>query len=97
MRVSAIDLAVAADLARRRVDRQVEVAEDVGRRRGSLEATQDSADTGDQLARLERLDDIVVGAELEARDPVDDVVAGGEHDHGHGGTGCTQHPQHVET
>jgi len=52
------------DFAGRRVDRQVEVPE---RRalRWSAEATQDRPDASDQFPRLEWLDDIVVGAELQ--------------------------------
>ena len=41
---------------------------------------QDGPDAGDQLARAERLGQVVVGAELEAEQLVELVVAGGEHD-----------------
>src|SRR6266545_2936100 len=46
--------------------------------RRALRATQHGLDPGDQLARAERLGHVVVGAELQAEDPVDLVVAGGE-------------------
>ena len=43
---------------------------------------QDRLDPGDQRARVERLRDVVVGAELEADDRVDVVVPRGEHEDG---------------
>ena len=45
-------------------------------------AAQDGLDAGDQLARIEGLGDIVIGAQLQADDLVHIVVAGGEHDDG---------------
>ena len=59
---------------------ELEVAGDdplVGEGRG-LDAAEHGADPGDELARAERLDHVVVGAELEAGDPVDLVAAGRE-------------------
>ena len=54
------------------------------RRRGpGVGATQDGADASDHLARAERLDDVVVGAELEADDPIGFLTARGEHDDRH--------------
>ena len=41
---------------------------------------QDRLDPGDERPRVERLGHVVVGAELEADDRVDVVVAGGEHE-----------------
>ena len=41
---------------------------------------QQRPDPGDQLARAERLGHVVVAAQLQAEDPVDLVVAGGEED-----------------
>ena len=52
-----------------------------GRRRGG--AAQDRADAGDQLARVERLREVVVGADLEADDLVDVVVARRQHQDRH--------------
>ena len=49
----------------------------VGQGRG-LGAAEHGPDAGDELARAERLDHVVVGAELEAGDPVDLVAAGRE-------------------
>jgi hypothetical protein len=50
-------------------------ADGVARRRRSTHARE-------QFARVERLAEIVVGAELEADDAIDVVRACGEHDHG---------------
>src|SRR5439155_3218876 len=50
-----------------------------GTRSGYLRASQDGADARQQLARVERLAQIVVGAELEPDDTVDVVVLGSEH------------------
>ena len=44
---------------------------------------QHGADARQQLAELERLDHIVVGADLQAHDPVDRVAHGRHHDHRH--------------
>ena len=44
---------------------------------------QHRADAGDQLARAERLGHIIVGAGLEAADPVALLAARGEHDDRH--------------
>ena len=49
----------------------------------ALGAAQHGADAGDHLGRAERLDHVVVGAQLEAHDAVELAAAGGEHDHGH--------------
>ena len=54
----------------------------VGRRRRLLgRAAQHRADARDQLARLERLDHVVVGADLEPDDAVGRLAPGGEQDH----------------
>ena len=47
---------------------------------GALGPAQDGPDPGDELARAERLGQVVVGAELEAEQLVELVVARGEHD-----------------
>jgi hypothetical protein len=44
-------------------------------------AAQHGLDAGDQLARVERLAEVIVGAHLEADDAVDRLVARGQHDH----------------
>ena len=62
-----------------------------GGRRGALAgAAQHRADAGDELGHAERLDQVVVGAELEADDAVGLKAAGGEHDDRHlgGGADC---------
>ena len=48
-----------------------------------LASPQDRPDPRHELARAERLDDVVVGAELEADDAVGLLAAGGEHDDRH--------------
>ena len=57
----------------------------VGRRRLALLAgpSQDGADARQELAEPERLDHVVVGAELEQDHAVDLVAARGDHDDGH--------------
>ena len=45
-----------------------------------LIAPQDRAQSCDELTRTERLDDIVVGAAVEAANPVALLAAGGKHD-----------------
>ena len=60
-----------------------------------LTAAQDGLHPGDELARAERLGDVVVGAELEAEDAVDLAVAGGEEQHRHVARGA-QSAAHLE-
>ena len=45
-----------------------------------LHPAQHALDAGEQLARIEGLGDVVVGADLEADDAVDDVARGRDHD-----------------
>ena len=61
---------------------QLEVAgpEPLGGSGRCLRAPEHRPDAGDQLARAERLHDVVVGPELEAGHPVGLVPARGEHD-----------------
>ena len=49
-------------------------------RRGRAASAHDRPHARDELAGAERLHDVVVGAELEAHDPVDLLAASGEHD-----------------
>jgi hypothetical protein len=70
------------DLAGGRVDLDVTGAK---RRRRTMAVAgqgpaQHAADAGDQLAGAERLDHVVVGAQLQADDPVRLVALGGQHD-----------------
>ena len=57
-------------------------------RLGGLDAAQDRAHAGDHLGAAERLDDVVVGAELEADDAVGLGAAGGEDDDRDAATGA---------
>jgi hypothetical protein len=50
------------------------------RGRGGPPAAQDGLDRRGQLARAERLQHVIIGADLQADDPVDLVGAGGEED-----------------
>src|SRR4051812_35845941 len=54
-----------------------------GRRGGHGGAAQDGPDAGGHLAGAERLDDVVVGAELEPDHAVGLLAAGGQHDDRH--------------
>ena len=82
---------LARELERRAVERRaagagssrsaVDLDRRVGRRRRvAAAAPQHGADARDHLGRAERLDDVVVGAELEPDDPVGLGPARGEHD-----------------
>jgi hypothetical protein len=42
-------------------------------------ASQHGADTREQLAQVERLGDVIVGAHFEANHAVDDFAGGGQH------------------
>ena len=86
------------ELLRRQLDRLVadrhlaalDVDDDVGEldavvARRRLGATKDRLHAGDELARRERLGDVVVGADLEPGDTVGLLVARGEHENRHCG------------
>jgi hypothetical protein len=45
---------------------------------------QDGADTGQQFAHTKGFGEVIIGAEFKAGNPVDFVLAGGEHDDGDG-------------
>jgi hypothetical protein len=59
-----------------------------------LAATHASSDAGDELLRLERLDDVVVGSGLEADDNIHGVGPCSEHDDRHAGFGADP-PAHL--
>src|SRR3954469_25408477 len=69
------------DLAPRRVEPDVGNLEHAFGLHGALAASQDGLYAGYELARGERLRDVVVGANFEPDDLVDVVAAGGEDDH----------------
>ena len=75
------DVAVQRHLALGRIEAELS---DLDRlvlgRRGRVGAAQHRSDACDHLAGAERLDHVVVGAQLEADDPVRLLAAGGEHD-----------------
>ena len=74
------ELAVAGDHAPLEVDLDVVEGEDAGARRGARRATQDGPDAGGQLVGMERLGDVVVGAEVEALGLVGRGALGGQQD-----------------
>src|SRR5687767_9780119 len=66
------------------VDQQVLVADDATADRVgevAVRTAQERLDPAQQLAQAERLGQVVVGAQLQADDLVDLLVAGGEHEH----------------
>ncbi len=63
---------------------------------GQGRPTKDCSNAGDQLARLERLGDVVVRADLETGDPVDELVAGSQHDDGRHRTADAELAQDIE-
>ena len=64
--------------------------------RVGLGAPQHRAQPGQQLARRERLGDVVVGAELEPDHAIGLVAARGQHDHRDAVAGVAQRAQHRE-
>ena len=65
-------------------------------RRDGRPPPQHGPDPGDQLARAERLGDVVVRAELEAQHPLHLVVARGDHQHRGAVAGGPQRAQHLQ-
>ena len=95
--VSALRLAVARERARGEVERvrperhAAFVAGRAGRDALAMPA-QHRVDARDELARIERLGQVVVGAHLEADDAVDVLALGRQHDDRHGLAGAAQAP-----
>ena len=83
----------APHVARGRVQRQVGEAQALGR---GLDAAQQRAQPGEQLAQRERLDEVVVGAGIEARHAIVDRVARGEHQHRRAVAGLAHAPADLE-
>ena len=73
-------LAVAGDHPALEVDLDVVEREHAGARLGARRPTQDGAHAGRQLVRVERLGDVVVGAEVEALGLVGGGALGGQQD-----------------
>ena len=83
------------DLARGRVERQVGHLQH-GCWRGRRWRRRSGAQAGQQLVELEGLDEVVVGAAVQALDLVGQRVARGEHDHRRGVAARAQVAQHRE-
>src|SRR5580765_8470034 len=64
------------------------------RRADAVRAPDDGLQARRQLARGERVDEVVVGAEVQASDPVLEVSAGRQRDHGAGAPALPQALQH---
>ena len=97
VRVSETTSAVLLDQAPVEVDLDVGDTDDVLRADGRPEATaQDGSNAGAQLLRVEGLDEVVVGAHLQAAHLVFVVVLCGEQDDGDAGA-LTQAAHHFET
>ena len=97
MRVRLIWRCAAGDLAGHRVEGQV--GERHRRRFGvvvGLGAAQQRAHPGQQFFQRERLGQIVVGAGIEAGDPLGHRVAGGEHQDGQVVAGAAELTAHLE-
>ena len=93
MRVSSITAVAAAYLAAGQVEAQVGEGERlVGVVLVGYDAPQQRAQPGQQLLQRERLGEVVVGAGVEALDPVTDGVAGGQHQDGYVVPGGAQRP-----
>ena len=86
--VRATDLAVPAGLAAAQVDLDVAEGHHFLGRRALPGAAEDGPHPRHQLPGRERLDQVVVGAQLEAEDAVDLVVARREEEDGHGAAGA---------
>ena len=72
------------DLVSRDVNHEVTEVEHLELRLGlGVSAAEQGAHAGDELARREGLDEVVVGTQLEADDAILDLALGGEHDDGH--------------
>ena len=69
MRVSSTSAPAAPDLARRGIEREVGEPQDAVRVAVDG-ASQQRPDAGEELLERERLDEVVVGARVEARDAV---------------------------
>ena len=90
-------LARAGHLGAPEVDADVAKGEAPGRPRlRALSPAQHRLDAGQQLHHVERLGEVVVGAQLESQHAVDDLASGGEHQDGGLHLLLAQVPKHVE-
>ena len=64
--------------------------------RGFAGAAQNGANARHQFARIERLGEIIVGADLQSQDAIDGLAAGGEQQNRHGGL-VTQRLEQLES
>ena len=81
LRAGELDQAIAAvDLVGDRVEDQIRVAQDLRARLAVPGSPQQRAEASLKLAEGEGLDEIVVGADVKALDPVIDRVSGREHE-----------------
>ena len=76
------------------VDLEVGDAHGLGQRRGT--AARQRVQASDELAKGERLGEIVVGARIESLDAIVDRVARGEHQHGRAHAALAQRATEVE-
>ena len=88
--------AIDEDLAGRRGDDHVVELERTVRWCPALGPAEDGSDPGGQLPCAERLDDVVVGAELQAGHSIGFVLWGREHDHRDLGA-ASDITEHLET
>src|ERR1700716_1983572 len=91
----AADFVAAANLEGRRVEADAAVAED--RRRAAPLPAQDRTHPRQELTRLKRLDQIVVGTEIKTRNPIVDAVACGHDDNGDCASLLAQASQNFES
>ena len=94
MRVSSIGSPPRLDEPGRRVELDVREPEHLAFLRP--EPPKQRAQPGQQLVERERLDDVVVGARVEAGDPVGDLVARGQHQDGQRVAGPAKAPAGLE-
>ena len=83
------------DLVRDRVEDEVAVAQDLALVAVAGPAEQ-RPESGLQLAQRERLDQVVVGADVESGDPILDRIASGEHENRGAVTRLAQAATHLQ-
>ncbi len=86
----------AAHLVRDRVKHQIGIAERLALADPVAGTPQQRPQPSLQLTQRERLDQVVVGTDVQALDPVVDRVAGGQHQHGRAVARLAQSPAHLQ-